>query len=357
MQRARLWKMFPLLLGVLFGLSLSATAKKPPKITQTGIDAYDGKNWCGLTIGVSTLSDVKKLYRVQRCEPKTRYYFVQDHETVRIGAAFSGVGDTAVLQLLAFYQPSLGPKLAVIDAIAGEKGQSYYEPDRYEDWQFVAYPNKGLLVSVLHEGGIENVQLIMLCQPAALPSVTAHLSSTPSPIKHIDDPHAGEDKRMEFGITDISFNLIGLRIKDMVREKASLIGELQRANAGGAMKYVPGAAGHYNLIITGDFDAKRGGTISVSASIDGKCPYGPVSAEGRSIQILQRPRENGGDNVPLMNSAAYTQALYQAMQQAESALQKTMDAQGPPPVWSYREQSWNCIIEVLRGYAAGGGKP
>ena len=232
-----------------------------------------------------------------------------------------------------------GPTLAQISADLAAEGRLYYEEGRHSNWFLASFADLGVVAFVNNQLGTNTVEAVLLLSPSTLSNGVLNLRTEPTPVLPIVDLHAGEPNVMKFGTVDVTASVTGLTVSD--DEVLRLKGELRLAMAGGAMIYQPHAAGSYAVAIRGHYTPKAGGSVTVHCTINGGCPYGPVSATGEETDTIVAATDVAGES-------CYSGVLSRAREKAERALADAMLAQGPPTADDARRAAWNRLFNELR---------
>jgi hypothetical protein len=323
-------------------LAISGASAKKPYMAPQPVASFHGKTWAAITLGVTTQHDIKDQVRTDTSNYHDALQMAQPKNAgIHVEVLCSGK-DRPVSLILLRYDGNGPDEKSLVSTMPAERLIRPYETGRLEDWWMDIWPDRGIVAFVT--GGTASI--IALALPAHATTLAHQMSVAVTPVVQRVDPHAGEPKVSTFGSTDVTFSVQGIRI-DESAERLSWERQMRRATAGGALRYVEGAAGSYSATVSGKYDPRNGGMITVSCSINGNGPYGPVSGSGSEYaQLYKNPY---GDRVHnLTSSVNYSVAFSKAMSEAEADFETRMQNQGPPPIESVRLADWQRMIEDLR---------
>lgn len=296
-----------------------------------------------MQIGKSTGQSIKEHYKIAKHGnqvPWSLMISTPKSSGCRVNAMFAGGDDKKdpLSSILIRYES--GPTLSSFKYEMGGIGQTYYFQGRNSDWLVYAYPKKGVVAFVTNEDGSKIVAALLCVSPEIIAPGVAQLSPTLTPIVRIIDRHAGERRRMYFGSVSVKTSLDGLSMTP--QEKSNLQDELRGATAGGTMLYQEYSTGSCDAQIDGKYRFDDGGSLSVSVSISGVSPYGPIEASGDSETSYEK-------HMDVSDSANFTIAFEEAFAKAQENFQRAMITVGPPTPEQTRIEAWNTIFNNLRG--------
>lgn len=324
--------------------SSGAKAKPGPLMPQNPAN-FNGKTWCGLTLGEMNWKQVKKTVRLSK---SGRYLHsteaVQPKDSTREVDLFFSPGDAEQARLCSFLLKHTGLAPTVAEAQHNLTApKTFYPRQRFEDWSLLTSPGKGIVFFTVNG----QAPVVMMVPPAALSRLTVHLSSTRTPILVRRDAHAGEARVMEFGTVRVNDTIRGL-LSVSPTERARRESEMKDTTARGTMRYRVGAPGSYTVDVTGTGNAAEGGNLTVTATIDGNSPYGPLHVARSSSSSWPKARKPGDVYLNQANlNTYYTKAVLEATVAVESAFAAEMETAGPPPLAKVREDIWNAYIQTL----------
>ena len=334
--------------GLLLALLIPAATcqARNPEMVVAHLATCDGTNWSGLTLGKTTVRDIKKQYKTGRSDLPMSQELSQPREShQKIFALFADKHDDSVLAAFLLRYSDNGPNLADLSRAAGVPEHDYYQSGRLENWKLAAFPSKGIVAFELTMSGQEMVPMVILCPPSSVAAVCRRFRTSVQPIVERIDPHANEPRIMNFGTASVQKYLKGLDLNDGERQNVERT--MIDTTAGGTMRYVVGSPGSYVTEIRGDFTPDKGGSLTVTSTISGFGPYGFLSGTGSSYKSLPSLKDQG--NVYNgVNSTNYTIALYEALEKASQSFRDAMINSGPPPIQSIRDQQWQQLVEALR---------
>ncbi len=329
--------------------SSGAKAKPGPLMPQNPA-TFDGKTWCGLTLGEMNWRQVKKTVRLSK---SGRYRHsteaVQPKDSTREVDLFFSPGSADEARLCSFLLKHTGLAPTVSSAKHNLSApKTFYPRERFEDWSLLTSPGKGVVFFIVNG----EAPVVMMVPPAALSRLTARLSSTRTPILVRRDPHANAARIMEFGTVRVNDTIRGLLALSST-ERARRESEMKDTTARGTMRYRVGATGSYTIDVTGTGNAAEGGNLTVTATIDGNSPYGPLHVTKSSYASWPKARKPGDAYLNAANlNAYYTKALLEATIAVEQAFAAEMETAGPPPLSKVREDIWNAYIYTLAAASA-----
>lgn len=338
------WKAYCLLFFLL--ISASSCQARNPEIVVARLETCDGKNWSGLTLGITTARDIKKQYKTGRSDLPMSQELSQPRESHQnIFALFADKHDDSVLAAFLLRYSDDGPNLAHLSRAAGVPEHDYYQSGRLENWKLAAFPRKGIVAFELTKFGQETVPMVILCPPSSVAAVCRRFRTSVQPVVERIDPHANEPRIMNFGTAIVEKHLSGLYLNDGERQNVERT--MIDTTAGGTMRYVVGSPGSYITEISGEFTPDKGGSLTVTSTISGFGPYGFLSGTGSSYKSLPSMKDQGSVYNGI-NSTDYSIALYEALEKASQSFRDAMINSGPPPIQVIRDQQWQQLVEALR---------
>ena len=314
----------------------------------TGIETFDGTSWSGITLGMTTQEGIKQQFRNGRGRFMPALPSVElrqdDGSTFpwRVDALYPTKDKQATLDAVSLTyrgEERGAPSLSRLASALGEGGEERFPAERFEDWRIVAYPRRGVLLFVLGD----RVPLVLLGAPERIARAAEMLEREAPPITERIDPHAGKPRVVQFDSVDVSLSLKDFRPRNESRLKRDLEELLRRASAGGVLEFSYSGSGSYELSISGNKDEDKDRTGSVSCTITGETPYGPVRASSyESFKI--KSRQSGEDRY--LEDTDYMDAVYEAMRSAERDIAGQVRRQGPPPIEEERREAWRRLIQI-----------
>ena len=336
---------FLLMAAVIPALGTPVFAKNP-ELVPAALETCGGATWSGLTMGRTTARDIKKQFRTGRSDLPMSQELSQPREArQKVFALYSDKHDDSLLSVILLRYSDDGPDLAALGRAMGAQEQDYYQNGRLEDWKLATFPSKGIVAFELTVYGRQTVPLIVLCAPSGVAAVCRGFSTSRQPVVERSDPHANEPRVMEFGTAAVNTDLKGLELN--TGERQDVERTMIDTTAGGTMRYRVGAPGSYTTEVRGNFTPEKGGSLSVTSTISGFGPYGPISVSGSSDKSLPAVKDMA-TAYSGVNSTNYTIALYEALEKASSSFRDAMIASGPPPIQTVRLQKWQGLVEDFR---------
>jgi hypothetical protein len=328
---------------------VAAVRADAPYFAPQGIETFDGASWSGITLGVTTQEGVKNQFRNGRGRfmpaiPSVELRQQDDNAPWRVDALYPTKDKQATLDgiCLTYRGDERGaPGLSRLRGALGDGGEERFAAERFEDWRVVAYPKKGVLLFVL-DG---RVPMALLGTPGRIARAAETLGKEEPPVTRRIDPHEGKPRVVTFGSVDASLRLKDFGAKDESRVKRDLEELMRRASAGGVLEFSYTGDGAYSLSITGDHDADKDKTGSVSCTLSGRTVYGPVRAY--SYESFKIKRAGAGETRTLEDTD-YLSAVLLAMRSAERDIAQQVRKQGPPPIEEERKRAWERLIEAYR---------
>jgi len=321
--------------ATVFVISLNASnvavaADKLPFSFQ-GIDTFDGSSWSGLTIGSVTKGSLRQRGKTGRGSYPSSMELRQSDPNFRVDGLFNGKGDDS--QLDGFYVEPRAPYptlSAVIDVLGNPTSEDLYPDVRVDNWHFVHFPSKGILLMAVSDSLIEKssrhgedkVIGILLGPSDRISRVCTNFHSYPGPVQ----VPAKTASTPEFGAVNFKFDLNGLNLdegqhreagrneiealflppkpkpdstansdndkdinlKDALKEglKLMLLGPDKPSTSTDPqvtfLKYRQGAPGALTVDVAGEITGKTSGRITVTCTVETVGPYGPVTSTSSS---------------------------------------------------------------------------
>ena len=324
-----------------------AWAKARPLFEGAPLESIDEQGWSGLQFGVTTLTSVKKQFDVAKSDMEPATQIKQGKKPAReVHLLWNDKGKESPLVAIALrYSAGNELDLDELQSALKQQGQALYARERFEEWRVQTFPDKGVVAWVTGEAR-PKVVLMMVIAPGRLRGWQRQqpLNVEATPIAIRVDPNAEKPRIVEFGSTSVRVTLDGpyvMKDKEKAREEA----ELRSRTANGAIRYRAGAAGSYDIEIGGKWKAEKGGSMTITCTIAGEGPYGPIKVSGSAYKSLT------GKVANLMTSEAslnYSLGLLDARASAERAVSLALLAQGPPPLSTLRLAAWDRMIADLR---------
>jgi len=341
MQRSRIWT---------FATAIIAFASTPAfadksEFALPSIAAFDGVHFGPLTLGTTTASDVKGNLKIDKnganSIPWSLRLSTPKGGGYRVFAIFSGPSDKTDTLNAVLVQYEAGPTLDAVRSDFGTQGQEYYQTDRNSDWALVDFADKGVVAFVKDIERGSTVAAEMVMSPEVLKDGFLDLSTSPTEIVPVPDPHAGDPKVAPFGTIDVNTSSLSgdLRLRD--DQKHDIRDDIKLAGARGTIFYDRGSSGSYDVDFSGDYKWDKGGSVTVTVTISGIGPYGPISAKGKSTKNLDKNEHLGEFNY-------YREALHDARATAEKNFAYAMLKAGPPTPADTRRIAWNDNFDALR---------
>jgi hypothetical protein len=326
-------------------LALSATAAfaDKPEFTLPALGTFDGAHFGQLTLGTTTASDVKGQYKIDRNGGNTPWSLrvsTPKGSGYRVFTLFSGPNDHSDTLNAILIQYESGPTQDMVAQDLGDQGTPYYIPGRNSNWHVEDFADKGAVAFVNDVDRVDTVDAVMLIRPSVVQNGILNLSTEPTAIVPVVDLHAREPKVMHFGNIDVdTYELDGLHLRDSrIRE---IRDDIELASAQGTMIYEAYAAGTYKVEFSGDYKWDKGGSVTVTCTISGESPYGPVSAKGEETESIDK-------HTRVDDYDFYGDALHDARANAERNFAKAMRAAGPPTPAETRRMAWDDLFNILR---------
>lgn len=316
---------------------LAAVAIAPPFQMPT-LDTFDGKTWAGVQVGITTDSELKKMFKTEKgaFRPEAIVLDKGERGGTRVEAVMQGRGGKALVQ---GFRLSWNPPEAADRLTRGFPTAPIllYPRERYEDWAIAAYPDRGIALFVTHTERNPDVESALLCSPDALRAALRGYDDRRTDVVEYRDPYEGKPKVMEFGSVGVSYSVSGIKLLDERYDRDDFEREMQRLRGGGTLRYRYGArSGSIRLSVSCSYNAAKGGRVSVTARGEGSTHYGPVSADASNS------REVGKGQTYLQYSSLASGVL----RELEDKLEYLISRQGPPPIESFRYSAWSNVIEV-----------
>jgi hypothetical protein len=148
-----------------------------------------------------------------------------------------------------------------------------------------------------------------------------------------------------FADTDVTLDLKNIRLSNESREKRDIERDLQRASSSRYLRYDPGAStgGTYQISISARYDRNKDKDGTVTASLSGTGPFGPLSAS-KSVTF----RLYKGDDDARLEDTRYDRAITEAMRDVENDMIRQVERQQPPPVQTVRRTDWAKVVDKYR---------
>jgi len=339
--------------GIALTLSTAGHAdNNAPFFSPAKIDSFDGKSWAGLTLGETTQDGVKHQFQNGRGDFSTSVLLEQqDSKNVpfRVSALYPNKDKEARLDgiCIKYKSDQDGIPLTKLQAALGDSGRTLYTARRFEEWEVVAYPKRGIILFVVGD----HVPMILMGDATRVANTLFMLKEQAPPILNYADQFRDVQHLLTFSRVDVSFSLKNIGFYDQDREKRSIERDMRRARGNGFIQYDSSApyGPSYEVSITANYSKDKGGDGSVEASIHGNGPFGPLSAS--DTETFKIDKRDGDRH---MEDTRYDRALEDAMRSAERQIAQKVRDQQPPPMESVRIGDCGQIIDKYRFHAAGG---
>jgi len=342
MQRSKIWTFATAILAL---ASTPALADKP-EFALPSMATFDGVHFGPLTLGTTTASDVKGSLKIDKnganSIPWSLRLSTPKGGGYRVFAIFSGPSDKTDTLNAVLVQYEAGPSLDAVRSDFGEKGQDYYQTDRNSDWSLVDFADKGVVAFVkdIERGSSVPAELIM--SPEVLKDGFLDLSTTPTEIVPVPDLHARDPKVAPFGNIDISTSGLSGDLKLRDEQVDDIRDDVKLAGARGTIYYDRhDNSGSYNVDLSGDYKWDKGGSVTVTVTISGMSPYGPISAKADATKNLDK-------NKNVRDYNYYRGALHDARADAEVNFANAMMKAGPPTPADTRRVAWDDNFNAVR---------
>jgi hypothetical protein len=327
-------------------LNVTPAHSEPPPFAADKIEAFDGRTWGGLTLGVTTQDGVKKQFKNGRGDFSTSVEVKQENESTvpyRVSALYVNRDKDATLDgiCIRYKNESDGIPLEKMEAVLGGPGETRYAEHRYEDWKLVAYPRRGILLFVLED----RVNMLLLGFPDRVANSFSMLNETAAEIEDYEDQFRDRERVLVFADTDVTLDLKNIRLSNESREKRDIERDLQRASSSRYLRFDPGAStgGTYRISISARYDRNKDKDGTVTASLSGTGPFGPLSAS-KSVTF----RLYKGDDDARLEDTRYDRAITEAMRDVENDMIRQVERQQPPPVQTVRRTDWAKVVDKYR---------
>lgn len=334
---------------VVVGVGLSGVAIAEEAFTPPKISAWDGKAWGSLQLGQTTQEGVKRDFKDGRGEFRNSVELkIEPEPAYRLNALFPSVDKNAKLNglVIRYKNDSDGLPIADLSQALGEEAKTRYVSPRYDDWQVVAWPKRGILALAM-DG---KASWVLLGEPGKVAAVFSSVSATePTTVGEVPDPGKGKDKEIVYGDVDVSFSLTRIDLDRKDRERDNLESDLRRAGDGRGrtpLRYERGVEGQYSLTISARSHDDKEGDGSVSAHISGRTPYGKIDVYDSESFKVEKGRKH-------LEDTSYYRAVSQAQRNVEEKALRELEKQGPPSADTVRRDQWTRLIEDYRNTKAG----
>ncbi len=328
------------------------------------LSSFDGSRWGNLQLNHTTFKGVQANYETGKgAYPGSTELSQPENTPLRVDLLWDKRGDTEILRAITVRFEGSGPKMSQIAALfdpQNQGGQAFYRPGRFEAWRVVRFAARGVTALTLTEGATtesatEFAPFLLLGPPNSPESVPRGLVSAAVAVETRLDAHEGEPKVMEFGEIDLDTDLGDGDLYLLSSEVRRAESQIALADAQGTIRYRFGGDGSYQVRSSGADRGKKGGSVTVSAEIEGSGPYGPLRATGSGTESWtwsdkEKREERHRDERALAKKVrdAFRSALSQARREAEASFARQMLKSGPPPLAEVRESQWREIIENAR---------
>ena len=302
---------------------------------------FNNQQWGTLTLNQTTAKDVKGHYHTEGKNdiPWSIQLTTPAGSGYKVNTLFSGKNDGSDPLHAILVRYDRGLPLADLDQSVGSEGTLAYQSRRNSDWAIDVYPDQGIVAFVNGAGTHAMASAVLLLPKDALITTTRDLEKDVTDIVPIVDPYADQPKILTIGDVEVDTELSGFDMSDM--ERSNLEDDLRDATARGALRYETAAPGRYTARVSGQYKADKGGRIDVTATIDGRTPYGPIRTAGEATLDVKA----GG--IPV-DSAVYSILLRRARHSAERNLLDAIRQQGPPTPQAVQAQAWQQLLVRFR---------
>lgn len=337
-----------LIVSLLLG-SLAAGAPvcaDPPPFAADKLEAFDGKTWAGLTLGVTTQDGVKRQFRNGRGDFSSSVEVKPEKEDTvpyRVSALYINKDKNATLDgiCIRYKSDNDGIPLEKIEAALGGAGEERYAEHRYENWKVIAYPSRGILLFVLKD----RVNMLLMGYPTRVANAYPMLRETAADLEKYEDLFRDRERVLTFSDTEVTFDLKNISLDNQSREKRDIERDLRRAASSRYLRYEPGtsAGGSYKISVSARYDRDKDKDGTVTASLSGAGPFGLLSSS-KSVTF----RLYKGDDDARLEDTRYDRAITEAMRDVESDMIRQVEKQQPPPVQTVRRGDWDKIVDKYR---------
>jgi hypothetical protein len=319
-----------------------------PPFTPDPIERYDGTRWSGITLGRTRQDEVRKQFKSGRGDYDPAVELVPERPLpYKISVLFATRRKEATAEavVLKWKEERAGTLLSELVRALGEReAEERFTEGRYEDWRYVLYPERGILLFAIQD----RVPLILMGQPERLTRLLRNLPTRATRIINYRDPREDQPKRATYGDYEVRLDMKGMEVENRDRERRNIERDLRDPyESGGRLTYRPGDSGAYRVTITGRYSKDKGGSVEAYVSITAGGPFGEVSASNTESERIER----GRDRVYLEDTR-YERTLNLARRKAERELISKLERQGPPPISDQRWATWNATVESYRSRTA-----
>ncbi|MBC8102977.1 MAG: hypothetical protein H7Z41_10365 [Cytophagales bacterium] len=337
-----------LLCGVL--PAASPAFADPLPFTADKIESFNGRSWGGLILGVTTQDGVKRQFRNGRGEYSTSVEVKQENDSsipYRVSALYINKDKNATLDgiCIRYKNEVEGIPLSKLQAVLDGPGEVLYPERRYENWKIVSYARRGILLFVFNERVVQ----LLLGFPDRVRNTLPLLRDRASAIENYEDQFRSRERVLAFANTDVTFDLKKIRLDNPRREERDLERDMERVSSRALHFDSSASTGSYRVSVTAHYDYDKDKDGTVTASLSGTGPFGPLSTS-KSVTF----RLYKGEDDMRLEDTRYYRAVTEAMRTVERDMTVLVERQQPPPVETVRRADWDKLIDKYRFHSKSG---
>ncbi len=330
------------MLACLFGLGSLASALG--RLTPEPVPQFDGKEWSGITLGVTTDGDIKKDFGSDKSpiRPEALQVRTVEGTQVIVTALLNGRGTKALVTAIRLDYPGLsGPLMAVVTNSMGITPFERFAETRYEDWSVFAFEERGVVCFALNNGANTRVQMIVLMQPDRVPDLLRTLDKEPSEVEEYDPRIEDRDLRVDYGTVSVNLTGSSVDFRSKREYENDIRDDLERRGRSRYLDFYSQSNNVMSSTVTVRWDSRRETlTYSANLSVSGRNVLGNVSASGSASRTITRVRERPGIN----SSRDIRRVVEEARDDLERNFDTAVRRQRPPTKEEIRFAEWNRLV-------------
>lgn len=309
------------------------------KLFPTDPTTFTGTGWNGIVFDHSTDADIKKLFLIEKgpIRPEGMNLGTDNGNIRDVHVLLDGRGGKARAIGFALELP-VAVKDSELTTQLGETPEKLYSSDRYGDYVYLYYPNRGVLAT----GLAGEVSHAVLTSPK-LAKVAAKPFS--AEVTELRDREILERKErvIEVGDVDVSFSFTRMSLTRQSSAQNDIEEDIERWRFPRTIDWRRGSQGKIVVNVSGSFDRKKFTTsVSVSTRVEGTTHLGPVTGYA-NITNTWKEREGSADPV-WTSPRPINRMIEDSLDDAIRSLNKNIDKQRVPSAREFAEAEWMRVI-------------
>lgn len=326
--------------GALAGIQVPALETRPLVEFKNGA-------WAGIVLGQDTDSSIKQRFKGGKGAVRPEGLLIPTDSAlgIRVDALMDGRGGKAKVQAIRVEYDRNAPTLPELQEALGEEAVPGYQAGRWEDWILAFFPKSGIVGVVAGETRREAPRVWFLASPDRVARAMMRFDKEPTEVVEVPDPGEDWDRILEFGELDVK---VDQSRSDKVPVELDAGGRQRIADAIEdeyfrrrrlPMAYNRLSRGEVNFSVTiGRFNDRDHANVTISASLQTRSPYGPLSAsDSLTVTIKDNYRRRVLD------------AAMDLVDRLDRQVADKVSKLGPPPIEQKRRDALNTLMDDLTG--------